>query len=226
MSNNDNVTAYPANEFDHKVFQTIPYYELFYNETINLVNTIFEQPSEWLDTGGGTGTLIVKAAMMFANTHFVLADPSVKMLEVAQGKISTSHCDYIQAGTQNISLDSERFDVISSIQSHHYFDVPTRKVAIENCFRLLKKGGLFISFENIKPLTNVGTEIGLKRWGNFQMEKGRSKEETAEHLGRFGKEFFPITMLEHLELLKLTGFETVEIFWLSYMQAGFYGIKG
>ncbi|MGD0231966.1 MAG: hypothetical protein ABSC19_16690 [Syntrophorhabdales bacterium] len=46
-----------------------------------------------------------------------------------------------------------------------------------------------------------------------------------EHRSRFGKSYFPITIAEHLELLRATGFSTVEIFWLSHMQAGFYAIK-
>jgi tRNA (cmo5U34)-methyltransferase len=42
---------------------------------------------------------------------------------------------------------------------------------------------------------------------------------------RFDTAYFPITVDEHLQLLKACGFETAELFWYSYMQAGFYGIK-
>jgi tRNA (cmo5U34)-methyltransferase len=30
---------------------------------------------------------------------------------------------------------------------------------------------------------------------------------------------------EHLALLRETGFKTVELFWKSHMQAGFYAVK-
>jgi tRNA (cmo5U34)-methyltransferase len=54
---------------------------------------------------------------------------------------------------------------------------------------------------------------------------GKSQEEVDKHLARFGVEYFPITIEDHLKLLKETGFKNVELFWCSYMQAGFYGIK-
>lgn len=42
---------------------------------------------------------------------------------------------------------------------------------------------------------------------------------------RFKHKYFPITIGEHLNLLKRVGFRVAELFWLSYMQAGFYAIK-
>jgi tRNA (cmo5U34)-methyltransferase len=35
-------------------------------------------------------------------------------------------------------------------------------------------------------------------------------------------EYFPITIEEHLSLLREIGFEVIELLWFSYMQAGFY----
>jgi tRNA (cmo5U34)-methyltransferase len=45
------------------------------------------------------------------------------------------------------------------------------------------------------------------------------------HLNRFDVEYFPIKIDEHISLLNSSGFRVVEIFWRSYMQAGFYCIK-
>jgi tRNA (cmo5U34)-methyltransferase len=91
---------------------------------------------------------------------------------------------------------------------------------------MLKPGGLFVTFENIRPLTEHGTKIGLERWGGFQVAGGKTREEAGEHLGRFDREYFPITILEHLQLLKAAGFTSVEILWVSFMQAGFHATKG
>jgi tRNA (cmo5U34)-methyltransferase len=46
-----------------------------------------------------------------------------------------------------------------------------------------------------------------------------------EHRKRFGANYFPLTVQEHLELYYRIGFSTVELFWYSYMQAGFFAIK-
>lgn len=45
------------------------------------------------------------------------------------------------------------------------------------------------------------------------------------HIGRYGKEYFPISISEHLKVLEQCGFENAEIIWVSNMQAGLLGIK-
>lgn len=54
---------------------------------------------------------------------------------------------------------------------------------------------------------------------------GKSPEESARHIERYGKDYFPITLSENIELMKRCGFTTVEVLWLSNMQAGVWGMK-
>ena len=132
----------------------------------------------------------------------------------------------IASPTQEFSQKlEEQPDVITAIQCHHYLSREGRAKATDVCYNLLKEGGIYITFENIRPLTEEGITIGKRYWGNFQLTHGRNDEEVKEHLERFDTEYFPITVEEHLELLRKTGFKTVELFWYSYMQAGFYCIK-
>ena len=100
-----------------------------------------------------------------------------------------------------------------------------RLAATRKCYELLKPGGLYITFENIRPLTAAGTEIGKTNWKNFQIAAGKTADEAENHIQRFGVEYFPITVEEHLALLRGCGFKVVELLWYSYMQAGFYCIK-
>ena len=100
-----------------------------------------------------------------------------------------------------------------------------RSRATAACFQLLDTGGLYVTFENFRPETEQGIKAGLDRWCRFQIEAGRSEKAVEEHRSRFGKNYFPITIAQHLELLKATGFSAVETFWVSHMQAGFYAIK-
>ncbi|HNX57522.1 MAG TPA: class I SAM-dependent methyltransferase, partial [Spirochaetota bacterium] len=58
-----------------------------------------------------------------------------------------------------------------------------------------------------------------------QLSQGKSEESVNAHLERFDREYFPITVEDHISLLKETGFRRVELFWYSVMQAGFYAIK-
>ena len=152
-----------------------------------------------------------------------------KKLDEAKDKLR--HClDRItileRGSTQEISLPSGKSpDVITAVLCHHYLRESERVQATEKCHRLLKQGGIFITFENIRPLTAVDTRTGKANWKNFQIARGKTLADAENHIQRFGVEYFPITVQEHLSLLRGTGFKVVEMLWYSYMQAGFYCIK-
>ena len=73
MLGSDNSTPHPAIIYDTHVRKTIPYYDAFQQQTINLIKAMKLQPKTWLDTGCGTGTLVQKAIADFPDTKFVLA---------------------------------------------------------------------------------------------------------------------------------------------------------
>lgn len=230
MTDSDNTTPHISHLYDVDVENTIPYYSTFHRETINLIRSLLNEPKSWLDAGCGTGTLIKQAADVFPNTKFLLMDPSEAMLDQARAKLSTIPEDRLiflePSTTQDFSQKLEqKLDVITAIQSHHYLHPQERIKATKNCYHLLKEDGLFITFENIKPLTEDGIRIGKRYWGEFQLSHGRTKDTVKNHLKRFNVGYFPITIEEHLNLLKRTGFKVVELLWYSYMQAGFYCLK-
>jgi len=221
----DNSTPHQSNLYDDNITKTIPYYESYHKETINLIKSMEIEPEIWLDTGCGTGTLVEKAMKEFKSTKFILVDPSENMLKQAEKKLfSVDRIKFLRPlPTQE--LTELEVDVITAIQCHHYLSREDRKKAINACYNLLNDGGVFVTFENIRPFTEKGIEIGKKYWRNFQLSSGRDPEEIKEHLKRFNEEFFPITVEEHLKLMRNEGFSFVELLWYSYMQAGFYGIK-
>lgn len=225
-----NSTPHLPEDYDTQVAKVIPYYSSLHQEVIKLVKALPFTPHIWLDTGCGTGSLVKKAMQEFPETRFLLLDPSEGMLQQAREKLSSCPAGRLEflrpSPTQEFSLGpEEKPDIITAIQCHHYLGLEDRVKATKVCHDLLKEGGVFITFENIRPFTEEGITIGKQYWGNFQLAMGKTQEEVDKHLARFDMEYFPITVEEHLSLLRETGFRTVEILWYSYMQAGFYCIK-
>lgn len=215
-------------DYDVQINRTIPYYKQFIEETINLLLSLDRPPALWLDTGCGTGTLVRTALDIFPSTRFLLADPSDKMLEQARGKLDgQDRVRFLRpSGSQDLMDQvTERPDVITAIQCHHYLSKDERRKAVGTCFDILPDGGTYITFENVRPMTSVGLRTGKSNWGRYQRQMGKSEAETDAHLARFDQEYFPITVGEHLELYREVGFRAVELFWFSYMQAGFYCVK-
>lgn len=221
---NDNKTSQAAIDYDANINKTIPRYQLFHDEAINLIKIINPHPGSWLDTGCGTGTLILKAAEHFKDTGFVAADPSEGMLAIAKEKLADLGVTYLLAGSEQLCY-KESFDVVTAVLAHHYLDYETRLQATQNCFNALKKGGIYLTFETIKPTSEVGTQIGLRRWREAQIASSKSPETVDKHISRYGTELQPILIEAHISLMKAAGFSTVELFWISGLQAGFYGIK-
>ncbi len=226
----DNSTPHSASDYDREIFRTIPFYHQFHSETIDLVTTVRPDVSLWLDTGCGTGYLAEQALRLMPKTRFLLADPAPAMLDRARARLSRYHSDRVRflgalSSEELAGSVSETPQAITAIQCHHYGGEEARRRATDSCFRLLEKGGIYVTFENIRPRTDRGIETALDRWGYFQREAGRSEQAVEEHRSRYGRNYFPIAVSDHLDLLRAAGFSTVEMFWLSHMQGGFYAIK-
>ncbi|ADZ09767.1 Methyltransferase type 12 [Methanobacterium lacus] len=229
MPAKDNSSSHRSEDYDLQIGDTIPYYESFHDETLNMVKTILKEPKIWLDTGCGTGTLVNKAVQEFDTTSFILSDPSPEMLNLAREKLSnqTKRLRILNPNeTSNISLGNDlKPDVITAIQAHHYLSKEERTETTKVCYDLLRDDGVYITFENIRPKTEEGIRVVKEYVKNYQLKRGRDEETVNNFLKRFDVEFFPIKVEEHISLLEKTGFKVVELFWMSYMQAGFYCIK-
>jgi tRNA (cmo5U34)-methyltransferase len=222
----DNKTSQPAHEYDAGIRKTMPFYDYFHDTAIGLVEVINPGTGAWLDTGSGTGAFVVKAAAAFPGAFFTVADPSAAMLDIAKEKLSgITCCEYVPAGTELLDCAAGSFDVITAFLSHHYFDAEARRRATANCFRMLKQGGVYISFETILPNTEKGKQFGLECWRRAQLKLGKNEGSIDKYLSRYGVEFFPITLNDHFALLRDTGFSMVEVLWASGMQTGFYAMK-
>ncbi len=200
----DNKSAFAVNRYDENVRKVIPFYDEIYEQIFSVIQA---HCLERLNL-----------------SELVLCDPSEKMLADAREKLNDQPCEFYCVGSEKLDFEN-RFDVVTAIQSHHYFDRATRETAVKNCFKALKSGGIFICFENTAPFTKCGVSNMLKRLEDFEIKAGRTPEEVRSHSARYDREFFPITIAEHLELLRQTGFAVAELFWHSYMQSGFYAVK-
>lgn len=221
----DNLSAYNANDYDNHINSVLPYYQEFHAQIIDLVRVLNINNMQWLDTGCGTGNLAEKIIKNFANINLTLCDPSEKMLAIAKQKLSKYHnLKFINISTQDMQFENE-FNLITAVQAHHYLTMKDRIKATQNCYQALKKNGIYITFENIKLSSDSSDRIAQKRYENFLKSNGKTQDEIIAHLSRRNHEVFPITIEQHIKLLKNCSFKTVDILWTSYWQAGFFAVK-
>ena len=220
----DNSSSYNSNIYDENIINTLPYYREYAEQILDIARTLGKDHMNWLDTGCGTGTLAVKVLERFDNVSFTLCDPSADMLDVAKTKLQGRDIRYVNCASHELPF-SDEFDILTAVQCHHYYQPEDRKIAVRKCYDALKPSGVFITFENIRMSADESDSIAMKRWLNFQRDHGRSEDDVQKHAARRGKVMFPITIEEHIQLLRECGFKTVDILWTAYLQAGFWAIK-
>lgn len=220
----DNKSAYNSNTYDTNIVNVLPYYNEYSKQIIDLVKVADVRNPRWLDTGCGTGTLALKVLEEIPGVKLTLCDPSMPMLNIAKEKLSGKDIKFLNIASDGIE-DIGEFDVITAVQCHHYYDENGRKKAVKKCYDALKDSGVLIVFENIKMADEESDNIALERWLEFLREHGNSEEDVEMHKIRRGVEVHPITIEQHLELLKECGFKSVNLLWTAYLQAGFWAIK-
>ena len=220
----DNASAFTAKEYDRKIRLTLPFYDDFYQQVIDVANAHFEKKLNWLDIGCGTGKMAEVALPKLKIEKFAFCDNSTQMIKIAQERFSGKNTEFFTASIQELGIQ-QRFDIITAIQVFHYFSQEERLATAEKCYQALEPDGLFISFENFAPYTGAGKKLFLKRWRTYQLSQGKSPSECDKHIQRYGKDYFPISISEHLNVLRKSGFQAAEVLWVSNMQVGMLGIK-
>ncbi len=220
----DNKSAYNAAKYDGHIANVLPYYNEYHAQVIDLVKATGIRSPKWLDSGCGTGTLALRALESDPDIRFTLCDPSENMLGEAKAKLAGYDIRFMNVSSDALPFKDE-FDVVTAIQSHHYYGFEERETAVRHCFDALRSSGIFVTFENVRMSEDISDELALKRWVSFLRQHGNSEEDVQMQLGRRGTEVLPITVGQHLEMLKRCGFRSVDVLWASYLQAGFWAVK-
>ena len=217
-------TAFRVEEYDAKIRQTLPFYEEFYEQIVDTLDISGKKNVSWLDVGCGTGKMYEAASKRISMQEFVFTDISEEMLAIVKERFQAMGNRFRQMAVLELE-EIEKYDVVTAIQVYHYLSEKDRELAVRKCRRALKTEGIFFTFENVAPNSEFGRRLHLDRWKAYQVRNGKSMEEAEDHMKRYGTEYFPLTVEAHLELMRQCGFQTVELIWMSYMQAGFMGVK-
>lgn len=220
----DNKSAHKAADYETEVRRTIPFHGELLKLAVEAALGVHATPARWLDTGAGPGILVEQARATCAGTEFWIADPSEAMRALAVARLALPGERVLACGSADLP-DVGPFDVITAVQCHHYGDMAAREHAVARCRELLVPGGALVVFENVRAESERGQVLQRARWAAWQRSQGRDEETVKAHLAREGTQFFPIRVSQHLGLFAHLGFETVELIWRAYGQAGFLAIK-
>jgi len=218
------VTPFSVTEYDKQIKRTLPFYEEMVQQIVDIVKVLDMPSLRWLDVGCGTGKVARTVLDNFDIQKMVCVDVEQEMLEKAGKLCHNDKAEFLQCDVRDLPY-RESFDIVTAVQAGHYFNKQERITAIRKCYDALVENGVYISFENFAPDSEDCTRLYLERWKQYQIKNGKSEEEADLHIGRYGKDYFPVRISESIGLLKDGGFRMVEILWVSYMQVGILARK-
>ena len=109
---NDNISAFNSIEYDNKIKQTLPYYDDFYKQIIELVKIFNNSAVRWLDVGCGTGKMGSIAFGNIALEKFVFCDSSDEMIKIVKERFNFQNAEFSVCDAQELVYTNE-FDVIT-----------------------------------------------------------------------------------------------------------------
>lgn len=211
-------------EYDARIRKTIPQYDMLLDDALDVAVHAGIEVRYWVDVGAGTGNMAIKALSRFPRAKFTLLDISSEMLALAKRKMG-SDSSYVHGSSDRMKIPDMSADVVTCIQSNHYYDEEGHAKVLSECFRILRPGGMLIVSENVASRFEAGYKVARARLKDFLIDGGRTEDEAEQFLDRYGVEYHPHTVDEHLRLLESAGFEDAEVFFYSYGQAGFFAFR-
>lgn len=102
-----------------------------------------------LDVPVGTAVFTASKWVSLTNAKITCLDYSKDMIEKAEARLREyGHIEFVQGDVGNLPMEDESFDIVLSMNGFHAF--PDKDRAFQETWRVLKKGGEFISCFYIK----------------------------------------------------------------------------
>lgn len=166
-----------ADSYDRGIWSL--YFNYCYKKIIKIIEPYLVGRSKVLDTGCGTGNLIIALSYFESVNELVGIDISEKMLERANFKreraINKDKIKLFAGDIRHMPFQDNTFDVVFSLNAfHHHIDT------LGEMRRVLKSGGLFVLVDNFldNPLRQM--------WANFL--KVYFKENNVEYYSKKERE--------------------------------------
>lgn len=201
-----------AEGYDERIRRTIPDYDGIVDAVASRI--LDSGCVDWLDAGCGTGEAVSRV-LFSRHIGVTLLDSSEQMLSEAGRKLG-DRCTYVFGDIRDLPFPSDSFDAVSCILCLHYLRPEERIPVFSRIYDILRPGGVFVYAEHIIPEDPCSAEA---EWRRFLIDRGRTPEEADTYLGRKGREYFPLTVDDHLRLLNDAGFCDATVLMVSCSQA-------
>jgi tRNA (cmo5U34)-methyltransferase len=206
-----------ADVFDDMLRRSIPQYEVM-RGAVNEVARRFAKPgTDIIDLGCSRGETLAPLVDEFGDRcHYVACDVSQPMLEVCRER----YADLIRAGVVDVrecdlrrDFPPGRASVILSVLTLQFTPIEYRRRIIEAARAQIVDGGAFILVEKVFGRSAVLDRMLEDVYLSFKAKNGYTQEEIARKKLSLEGVLVPLDASQNYNMLKESGFRSVECFW-------------
>lgn len=215
-----------AKIFEEHIRKSVPLYDELHNMIAYQAQFFIKSKSVVCDIGTSSGETIIRLENRYANKNLVFygIDSSHSMIIKA-----TQRCKSINSvNLLNIKVQDFRFpqcDFIACVYTLQFIDPNERFNIVKKIYDALKPGGCFILAEKIKTFQKSIHNIYTEHHNEMKLNYGFTKEEIEGKKRRLEGVLLPLTLTNNLDMIKLSGFNTKDVFfkWCNFV--GIIAIK-
>ena len=181
-----------------------------------------------LDIGCGAGNYTLKMLSKLPDLHCTLIDLSKPMLDKAYTRVSEVSAHEVitlQGDLREVDLPFNHYDILlAGAVLHHLRDDFDWENVFTKLFNVLRPGGCLMISDLVLQETEVLNDLIWEKYGDY-LETLGGAEYKHKVLDYIDKEDSPRSLNYQLDLMKRTGFKSVEVLHKNICFAAYVGIK-
>lgn len=218
--------------FDNMLVRSIPDYPRMRELTFNLGARFVRDGTNVCDLGCSRGEALKPFIERFGN-----ADPAVTFsaLEVSEPMLEAARHNI--GGSANVSVVrhdlrgplpatyTANSSLILSVLTLQFVPIEYRQRIVREVFHALVPGGAFLLVEKVLGEDSRIDDVLVSTYYGEKNKNGYSEEDIMKKRLALEGVLVPLTARWNEEMLRASGFETVDVFWRSLNFAGWIAVK-
>jgi tRNA (cmo5U34)-methyltransferase len=222
-------TAKVADVFDDMVSRSVPFYEELQRMSCELAADFAKPNTNLYDIGCSTATtLLALDELVEPSVRFVGIDNSESMLAKARQKVVASGSgrpmDFVAADIHQ-GIVIEDASVVTMLLTLQFVRPLYRDRVMQRIYNGLSDQGCLILVEKLTSEDTLFNRLFIGHYYDFKRRNGYSETEIAQKREALENVLIPYRLEENFELLKSTGFRSVECFFRWYNFCGIVAVK-
>ena len=219
-----------TNVFDDMITRSVPFYKEIHALILDIFSKVPTSGELIYDLGCSTGTTIQLLHKSIQNhkdrPNFIGIDSSESMIKTCREKLSREKnlkFELINKKIQDVEFQSSKIIIMN--YTLQFIPTEKRLSILKKVYESLKKGGIFIMSEKIRPEFGDVEEVVTELYYDFKRRNGYSNLEIMQKREALEKVLIPNTIKQQKTLLKDAGFKSYDTIFQWYNFSSFIGIK-